>query len=233
MIKAIFFDLDDTLYAYTDSNAKIQSEFEAISYFCKKYPKYRMLEAYALFQKAKQGVKKRFAEYPAQNNRELWFIEFMRQEKGFDKAMLHEMEKIYWQCVFKKIEPYYDAAIILPYLAEKYALGIITNGLKAIQQKKVKTLRYTQYFDAITTSSEAGFDKPHREVFQLALQRAKVKPKEAVMVGDSPYMDIFPANKIGMTTIWLRRGQKYYYPTEGRMKPTHTVTNLVELRRWF
>ena len=233
MTKAIFFDLDDTLYPYHDSNAKIQSEIEAISYFCKKYPRHKFLEALALYNTVKKDIKKRFACYPVRHNRELWFLEFLQKEKIFDKKIVQEMEELYWQHVLKNAQLYYDALLILPYLRKKYALGIITNGLKAVQEKKVHALGIASYFSVIATSSEAGFGKPHTDVFKLALRKAKVKPKDAAMVGDSPLFDIFPANKLHMTTIWLRRGRRYYYPVIGKTKPTHTITNFLELKKWF
>ncbi len=233
MKKAIFFDLDDTLYPYQDSNAKIKSEIEAISYFCRKYPQHRFLEALALYNAAKKSVKNRFACYPARDNRELWFLEFIQKEKIFDKKLIQEMEELYWQHVFKNAQLYYDAFLILPYLHKKYTLGIITNGLKAVQEKKIYALGIASYFSIIATSSEAGFDKPHTDVFRLALRKAKVKAKDAVMIGDNPFFDIFPANKLHMTTIWLRRGQRYYYPVIGKTKPMHTITNFLELKKWL
>ncbi len=233
MKKAIFFDLDDTLYPYTDSNARIQSEFEAINHYCKKFPSCRILEAMAHYNAAKSEIKKRFSCYPARDNRELWFIEFLQKEGIFDRKLLEEMESIYWKYVEKNAVPYYDATLIIPYLAKKYVLGIITNGFKSIQERKLKALGLDSYFTHIVTSSEAGFDKPHRDVFLLALRRAKTKAKNAVMIGDNPYFDIFPANKMKITTIWLRRGKRYYYPVVGKMKPTYTITNFLELKKWF
>ncbi len=233
MKKVIFFDLDDTLYPYNDSNARIQSEYEAINHFCKRYPHCNFLEAFALYNDAKRAIKKRLACFPAQDNRELWFIEFMQKEGILDRKLLQEMEEIYWQYVIKNVVPYYDATLILPYLAKKYTMGIITNGFKSIQEKKLNALGISSYFSVIATSSEAGFNKPHSDVFRLALRRAGMRAMNAVMIGDNPYFDMFPANKLKITSIWLRRGQRYYYPAIGKMKPIHTITNFLELKKWL
>ena len=158
---------------------------------------------------------------------------FMQKEGIFDKELLHEMEDIYWEYVKKNSFPYYDAQLILPYLAKKYTLVVVTNGFKHIQEKKLKGLGLDKYFTHIVTSSEAGFDKPHTDVFKMALRRCKLKAKDVVMIGDNPNVDIFPANKMKITSIWLRRGQRYYYPVAGKTKPTHTITNLLELKKWF
>ena len=48
--------------------------------------------------------------------------------------------------------------------------------------------------------------KPEIKIFQIALDRAGCKPEEAVMVGDRLDNDIVPANKIGMTTVWIKQG---------------------------
>ena len=58
--------------------------------------------------------------------------------------------------------------------------------------------------DAIVTSHSLGWQKPHRRIFERALELAKVAPAEAVMVGDRIDADVWGASRLGIRTV-LRR----------------------------
>jgi FMN phosphatase YigB (HAD superfamily) len=55
--------------------------------------------------------------------------------------------------------------------------------------------------DAVVTSHEVGFRKPHPAMFQAGLAAASCSPAECVMVGDSELKDIEPARRLGMRAI--------------------------------
>ena len=46
--------------------------------------------------------------------------------------------------------------------------------------------------------------KPDPEIFRRALGALKIRPEEAVFVGDNPESDIAGAKAVGMKTIWMR-----------------------------
>ncbi len=50
-------------------------------------------------------------------------------------------------------------------------------------------------------SEEVGFRKPDREIFLLALDRARAEPQDAWMVGDRLDADVAPAKSLGMKTV--------------------------------
>jgi FMN phosphatase YigB (HAD superfamily) len=55
--------------------------------------------------------------------------------------------------------------------------------------------------DAVVTSHEVGFRKPHPAMFQAGLTAASCLPDECVMVGDSELKDIEPTRRLGMRAI--------------------------------
>src|SRR3989344_8394981 len=57
------------------------------------------------------------------------------------------------------------------------------------------------FFDVKIYSHEVGLVKPSKEIFQLALQSLKVKPEEALMIGDSMSSDIKGAEGVGIQTL--------------------------------
>jgi putative hydrolase of the HAD superfamily len=56
-------------------------------------------------------------------------------------------------------------------------------------------------FEAVVTSGDVGFRKPHLLVFETALARLGVSSREAVVVGDSYENDIVPAAKLGIVPV--------------------------------
>lgn len=234
VIRVIFFDLDDTLYSYKSSNSKIMAEIKTVEYFCKKYRKIKLNQAFEDFTKAKQNIKERFPDLPHRGNRGYWITEFLQNQGKYNKNLAQEMENIFWKTSCENVEGYYDAKILLEYLKNKgYKLGVITNGIRKWQIKRLKATGFKKYFDFIATTTDAGYEKPHVEVFKYALKQASVKPEEAVMIGDNPVRDIVPANKIGMTTVWLRRGKRYYLPVVGKEKANYIIKNFLELINLF
>jgi len=58
--------------------------------------------------------------------------------------------------------------------------------------------------DAIVTSLDVGWRKPHPAMFEQALAALAVRPAEAVMVGNSRDADIAPAKRLGLRAILVR-----------------------------
>ena len=114
--RAIFFDLDDTLYAYKDSNSKIKAEIKSIEYFCKKHPKFKLNDTFEVFTKVKHGIKERFPDLPVRGNRGYWIVEFLRAEHNFDQKLAQEMLDEFWKVSCENVEGFYDAELLLKYL---------------------------------------------------------------------------------------------------------------------
>ena len=58
--------------------------------------------------------------------------------------------------------------------------------------------------DVVVTSHSTGYRKPHRAIYERALDLAGVRAAEAVMVGDEPYADVYGAKRAGLRAVWLR-----------------------------
>jgi putative hydrolase of the HAD superfamily len=94
---------------------------------------------------------------------------------------------------------------VLHELKKDFRLGLITNGAPDIQGAKIDGSNLASFFEAIIISGNHGFGKPDLRIFRLALERLKVVPREAVMVGDSLDRDIVGARDAGIRTIWINR----------------------------
>ncbi|WP_456368586.1 TIGR02253 family HAD-type hydrolase [Thermococcus sp.] len=88
-------------------------------------------------------------------------------------------------------------------------IGIITDSDNDYIRAHLEALGIYDLFDSITTSEEAGYFKPHPRPFLLALEKAGIKPEEALYVGDNPAKDCVGAKNVGMLSVLLDpKGEK-------------------------
>jgi FMN phosphatase YigB (HAD superfamily) len=80
--------------------------------------------------------------------------------------------------------------------------------------------------DAVVSSHDVGWRKPHPAMFQRALALAGVRPSEAFMVGDNPVSDVRGAQAVGLRAV-LRRTRKYDVPLD--VRPDAVIDHLDEL----
>jgi putative hydrolase of the HAD superfamily len=91
-------------------------------------------------------------------------------------------------------------------------------------------LSLDQYFDVIVTSVDVGYEKPHEEIFRVALQELGLQPSEVVMVGDRIEKDVVGANRMGIASILCKWNDRYPEQIEGKTeKPTYSIHSLKEL----
>ena len=128
---------------------------------------------------------------------------------------------------------YPDTKELLQRLSQKYKIGIIANQDFGTEQR-LTDFNVHQYINLVIASAEEGVAKPDLRIFQIALARADCKPEEAVMVGDRIDNDIIPANKIGMTTVWIKQGfGSYAEPKTVEEQPDYIVNSLAEITEVF
>ncbi|MFN8623193.1 MAG: HAD-IA family hydrolase [Chloroflexota bacterium] len=84
-------------------------------------------------------------------------------------------------------------------------LCVISNWSWALPEL-LHTLELVGHFEAVVTSARVGFEKPHRGIFDHALELMGVAPGEAVHVGDSVRADVGGARGVGITPVLIARG---------------------------
>jgi putative hydrolase of the HAD superfamily len=141
------------------------------------------------------------------------------------------VDKHLWEVTLKKLP---DLDEVLTELKKKgYKLGIITNTVTSTEEHVRQALRkidVEKYFDVIATSVDIGHEKPDERIFMTAMRKLKVKPAEAVMVGNRISADIAGGNRMGMKTILFRWNRRYPEKmTSPEEQPTCTIRSLREL----
>lgn len=130
-------------------------------------------------------------------------------------------------------KPFEDAEAVLETLSAKYSVGIIANQ-SAGAEERLKKYGLSQYISLCISSAEVGYAKPDSRIFALALNKAKCRAQNAVMIGDRLDNDIFPAKKLGMRTVHIKQGfGRYQTPRSKEYKANITVNNLTDLLKYF
>jgi putative hydrolase of the HAD superfamily len=112
-------------------------------------------------------------------------------------------------------------------------LGVISNFDYRLY-RILDGLDLTRYFDSITISSEAGYAKPRREVYDAALSRAGVTARDAMHIGDSEPLDFVPAAAVGMAAVLIDREQKQAAPSiVGRTARINSLADVCEVAPVF
>jgi putative hydrolase of the HAD superfamily len=102
-----------------------------------------------------------------------------------------------------------DVAPALAALRERgLAVGAVSNWVWQLPEL-LHALDLVSQFDFIAASSRVGFEKPHPEIFQWALEQAKVSPAEAVHVGDHLDADVAGARGVGIQAVLIDRRDRF------------------------
>jgi HAD superfamily hydrolase (TIGR01509 family) len=81
--------------------------------------------------------------------------------------------------------------------------------------------------DQVVISEAVGVRKPHRRIFEVALEPFAAPPGRALHVGDLARSDAWGAGRLGMKTVWINAAGKAY--PEEEHPPTLVVARLGEL----
>lgn len=200
--KAIFFDLDHTLWDFETNSAEALRELH---------------HAYELRHK---GVSiEDFLITFKRINTELWHLydtgqipqETIRTQRFHRILLEHNVDEYEMSLQFSKdyvsVSPKKKnllphAKVILEYLHPHYPMHIITNGFSEIQAIKMTSSAILHYFTSVVTSEKAGHKKPAKEIFEFALTENGLQPHEVVMIGDNLITDISGAKNAGLDTVF-------------------------------
>jgi putative hydrolase of the HAD superfamily len=105
-------------------------------------------------------------------------------------------------------QPISGAAALLAGVKARARVGIVTNNLLEEQQDKLRQCRLDGYVDALVVSEKAGVSKPDPRIFEIALEHLGCRPDEVVMVGDSWVADVAGAIAAGIRPLWFNPQRK-------------------------
>jgi len=89
---------------------------------------------------------------------------------------------------------------VIRQLGRTFKLGIVTSGSSGRVRRQLRDLELRRHFATCVYSEDVPRRKPHPAPLQLALERLRTEPKDAVYVGDTAE-DIEMARRAGVRAI--------------------------------
>ena len=192
MIKAVFFDIDDTLYD-TSGFAKLARR-AALNVMIDAGLPLENEEAYLLLREIINEYGSNYGKH---------FNVLTKRVFGEEKPLLIALGMItYHNVKFALLRLFPQTTKTLIHLKEKgYQLGVISNGKTIKQWEKLIRLDLHHFFDEVITSQEARVEKPDRRIFELAMRKMGCTANNSIMVGNKFNEDIIGALNSGMSAI--------------------------------
>lgn len=209
-VRAVVFDLDDTLCGYWDAcKIALRETFgthgpeghEVEDLVCRWAEAFRgfapNLRSLGLY----EGYLKSGAHTRAEGMRRM--LGLLELE---DEELALRLGEHYAERRNANLALFPDAQTVLDRLKEAgYPLGLITNGPADVQRQEIAILNLAHYFDLILIEGEQGYGKPDPRVLKGATAALGFEPEQILFVGNSYRADIEPSIAAGWRTAWIRR----------------------------
>ncbi|EIO4564034.1 HAD-IA family hydrolase [Vibrio parahaemolyticus] len=233
MLKAIFFDMDETLCGTSQADKAAGQKFAA--WIQQTYP--QVSDPQAFLQRYLQGVYKKLnAEFPQlvallpdENAFRCGLIQTILAENGIhiDAEQAQQAQQYFDSARMGAFTFFPGVKEMLMDLRKHYKLVVITNGPIFSQHPKLKATQMDEWVDHIIVGGEEPEEKPAASIFQKALNLVDIKPEEALHIGDSLAADIAGANNMGILSVWVN-ATGASNPTE--ITPNFEIRETVELK---
>ena len=197
MIKAIIFDLDNTLLDFMSMksssinaavNGMIESGLELNS------------------EKAKEEIFKIYENKGYEYQDVL--TEFVKAHCGnVDYKILAGGIVEYKRAKEKSLKLYPDVTKTLITISKMgLKIAVLSDAPTREAWTRLYTVKLHHIFDEVVTFNDTGVHKPGKEPFMLMIDRLKIDSKDCLMVGDWPDRDIKGAKQFGMKTAFAKYG---------------------------
>jgi len=210
MIKAIFFDADNTLYKVNSKRA-YRNLFEYLFQQIKIQPKKIEKEWKKILDNVSNDSKKslsphyRHRLYPIKETLKFYGLEAKKSEALSKKALDN-----FFNDVVEDMESEKNLKNLIKELKKNYKLVIFTEEFEEYLPKKLNKIfgNWKKYFLFTVTPDAVKTMKPSEKYFRYALRKLKLKPAEVIVIGDSLERDIIPAEKMGIKTFYIKQKGK-------------------------
>lgn len=188
--QALLIDLDDTMFP---ESSYVESGFRAVAQFL-------------------EETRDLPADYSFPSM--MAFLELEGRGAIFDRIIerfeIRNSEGLVAECVDvyrahkPNIQAYEGVKGALADLSDRYALALVSNGLPAMQQRKLDSLGFEDFFDAVVFCDAINAPKPATQGLKQALDRLGVFPQDCVFIGDNPNTDGMAASNAGVPYLRVR-----------------------------
>lgn len=202
MVKAILFDIDNTLMDYMEMKSKCCEE--AID---------AMVDV-GLKVSRKKALEELYKLYETHS---------MDYGKIFQKLLKKLTGKIDYKILAHGVIRYrkFREGYLIPYphtiktlleLKKNYKLAVVTDAPSFMAWMRLVSMKLDDFFDVVVTKGDVKKQKDTLTPFRSALKKLKAKPEDVIMIGDRVSRDVKIPQKIGIKTVYARYGDKKPLP---------------------
>lgn len=148
---------------------------------------------------------------------------------------IDDLNQTFRAVTIREAELYPGVRPVLEALRPHVKLAVATNGPSVTQRAKLRKNGIETLFDRVAISEEIGISKPKAGIFHYALA-AIARTNEAVMVGDSPEMDVVGGCEAGLRTVWVSHGRSWpahLPPPHGTIEEIRDIVHVEWLKPAF
>tara|TARA_Y100000590_G_scaffold56905_1_gene59743 strand:- start:787 stop:1449 length:663 start_codon:yes stop_codon:yes gene_type:complete len=138
---------------------------------------------------------------------------------NIDIGMKNELLDLY-----KILSPYPEVKETLKKLKDKkYKLAILSNGTPALLNELVESNNIKNLFDDIFSIEDVGIFKPSSKVYNLPIEKYKIKKEEVVFLSANTW-DVSGGGNYGYNSIWINRNNNIFDNLD--YKPKNEISEL-------
>lgn len=221
MIKAVIFDVDNTLYNFTKAH---KAAFRALAAYAGERLGLSGESFERLHRETAEELRAYMGEVAALHNRCIRY-QVMLEKLGLPLCPhVLEMEGLYWDTLLKEAVPSANAKETLRSLKDRgIRIGVGTDMTARMQFRKLEMLGMLAYVDFLVSSEEAGAEKPALSFFARCVEKAGFGKKECLFVGDSLRKDVLGALDAGLQAVW--------YGPESPAEEREDVLRITDMRQ--
>ena len=209
MIKALTFDLDDTLWAV--SPVIHAANKVLMDWLSQHAPAFAERYAIKDFNHLRDEVLVHQPLFAHDMSRlRLTLLELGLTRSNYSPAEAKQLAAAGFKVYFaaRNQVHFYPLAISqLEQLNQDYTLGVLTNG-----NADLKLVGLDHLFDFGFNAAEVGISKPAPDMFVQALKHMQIPAHRVIHIGDNPDADILGAQNVGMHTVWVNLEQQVWPP---------------------
>lgn len=222
-IKAILFDLDETLWPLIP----VLRHAEASLYAWLELNLPGVARQFSLAQLS--ALRTSLIPTDSRFTYDLWALRHATLRhaclKTGEDTGLVEQAMVVFSAARNAVTPFDDVLPGLTQLQNDFLLGSISNGFADLQ-----AIGIAHHFQISLAAHQFGSAKPDPRIFHAACTALKIEPHQALYVGDDPLLDIEGAQNAGLHAVWMDRFQR---KLPAHIVPSASVTNLDELHHWL
>lgn len=204
MIKAVIFDIDNTLYDFDSVHIKAMNK---VKVYVEKTFGISSDEFENRLSKAQSKMVDRLGkDSAATHSRIIRFQEALEElsDKNMQSALT--MCNLYWDTLLDIMEPEKGIEDFIKALINKgIKIGVGSNMTSHMQFEKLEKLGLLKHIDRVITSESAGAEKPSDKFFKLCVEKMGCKPEECLFIGDNIKYDVEGAISGGLNGMWYNK----------------------------